>query len=65
MSSIRDKLTEKRIKRLKKRVDREVYVFPDKHDYPLNRLVKKSKHVKPKTLNQQMDEWEEFEEKTK
>jgi len=56
---------EKRVKRLAKRVEREVYIFPDKHEYPLNRLVKKVKRQKPKTLKQQMKEWEKFKEMTK
>jgi hypothetical protein len=57
--------TEKRINRLARRVDREVYIFPDKHDKSLNRLVKKTKRQKPKTFEQQMREWKVFEEKTK
>jgi hypothetical protein len=59
-----DELTKKRLLRLKKRTDKEVYVFPKKTDYPLHRLVKKAKAVKPKTLNQQMKEWEKFKEMT-
>jgi hypothetical protein len=59
-----DELTERRLKRLKKRTDEEVYVFPKKNEYPLQRLVKKAKAVKPKTLKQQMKEWEKFKEMT-
>lgn len=61
---LRDDLNRKRIRRLKKRVEEEVYVFPKKNEYPLHRLVKKAKHVKPKTLKQQMREWEKFKEMT-
>jgi hypothetical protein len=57
--------TEKRTKRLANRVEREVYIFPDKHDYSLHRLVKKVKRQKPKTLTQQIKEWERFKEMTK
>jgi hypothetical protein len=64
MSTFRKNLTEKRLKRLKKRTEEEVYVFPKKTEYPLQRLVKKAKRVKPKTLNQQMKEWEKFKEMT-
>ena len=62
--SVRKDLTEKRIRRLKKRAEEEVYIFPKKNEYPLHRLVKKAKHVKPKSLKEQMKEWEKFKEMT-
>ena len=57
--------TAKRLRRLRKRVDREAAVFPKKHDHPLNRLVKIAKKPKPKSATQQIKEWEEFTEKTR
>ena len=57
--------TEKRLQRLRKRVEREASVFPKKHDNALLRLVKKGTRKKPKTFRQQMAEWQEFVEKTK
>lgn len=63
--SVRAPVGEKRINRLKKRVEREVYIFPHKHDKSLNRLVEKIKRPKPKTIKQQMKEWEKFQEMTK
>jgi hypothetical protein len=55
---------EKRLNRLEKRVQREVYIFPDKHDPSLNRLVKRARRPRQKSLKRQMDEWREFKEKT-
>jgi hypothetical protein len=57
--------TEKRLKRLRKRVEREAAIFPKKHDHALLRLVEKGNHKKRKTFKQQMNEWEDFLEKTK
>ena len=65
MTKSRQTVKERRVKRLARRVDREVYLFPAKHDKSLNRLVKKTKQQKPKTFKEQMDEWKEFEEKTR
>jgi hypothetical protein len=65
MTRLRRTATERRVRRLARRVDREVYVFPAKHDKSLNRLVKKTKQQKPKSFKEQMDEWKEFEEKTR
>ena len=61
---VRAKTKSRRLKKLQKRVEKEVYIFPGKRDYPLNRLVKKVKHQKPKTFKQQMAEWKEFQEMT-
>ena len=63
--SVRAPIGDKRINRLKKRVEKEVYIFPKKNEYPLNRLIKKIKKKKPKTLKQQMKEWNKFQEMTK
>jgi hypothetical protein len=61
--AIRSKSTGRRLKRLERRVEREVLIFPDKHDKSLQRLIKKSK--KPsKTMKQQIDEWKEFNRRT-
>jgi hypothetical protein len=57
--------TDKRIRRLSKRVEGEVYIFPKKHEGSLNRLVRRINKKKPKSVKQQMEEWNEFAEKTK
>ena len=62
--AIRSKTAGRRLKRLERRVEREVLIFPDKHDKSLNRLVRKKTAKKPKTLKQQMEEWKEFNRRT-
>ena len=60
---IRSKSTGRRLKRLNRRVEREVLIFPDKHDKSLQKLIKKTPK-KHKTLKQQIDEWKEFNRRT-
>jgi len=59
----RQKLTEKRIKRLNKEADKTGFIFPSKKDKAKNWLIKKAKHKPPKSIRKQMKEWEEFQEK--
>ena len=63
--SIRARITKRRENKLKKRVAKEVYIFPKKNERALNDLIKKVEHKKPKSIKKQMDEWKEFMERMK
>jgi hypothetical protein len=59
----RTKRTDRRLKKLNSRVEREVLIFPEKHDKSLQRLIKKTK-PRRKTFKEQVAEWEEFNRRT-
>jgi len=61
--STRTKRNDRRLQKLNRRVEREVIIFPEKHDKSLQRLIKKTT-PRRKTFKEQIAEWEEFNRRT-